>query len=138
MKIMELQMEKIKPHRLRSALILAIILFPVAGILSAQKTGGNFYPIPENVNEIFRTSCTKCHGKEGGRFPKTRLNLSKWQTYGPEKEVEKAILICNTLKRGSMPPKSAREKGSVAIPTREQIEIVCQWAQSLKQQPHRK
>jgi hypothetical protein len=119
-------------------LLLFLVLFILnPNALKAQKGKGTYYPIPEDVNTIFSASCMKCHGEKGGRFPKTKLNFSKWKTYGQSREAEKAALICTVLKKGTMPPKSAREKGSVIIPTKEQVDIICQWAESLKQKDHK-
>jgi len=73
-----------------------------------------------------------CHGFKGGRFPKSRLNLSRWAMYGAAKEKEKASLICTTLSKGAMPPKSIRKSKPGLIPTKEQIDLICRWAESLK------
>jgi hypothetical protein len=108
-----------------------IIISLSSGIAAGQKMKENPVPIPENINKIFQNSCTPCHGKEGGRFPHSRLNLSKWAGYGAEKEAEKAALICSTLSKGSMPPKSRRESHPELNPTKEQVDLICKWAESL-------
>jgi mono/diheme cytochrome c family protein len=95
-------------------------------------------PIPENINNIFQTSCMPCHGDKGGRLPASRLNFSKWAGYGASKEAEKASLICSTLSKGAMPPKSVRDSKPELIPTKEQIDLVCKWADSLKSKKGRK
>lgn len=88
--------------------------------------------IPEDIYTIFQTSCMQCHGFKGGRFPKARLNFARWTEYSVSKEVEKSLLICSALRKGIMPPKSVRKARPEIIPTKEQIEMICKWAQSLK------
>jgi hypothetical protein len=88
--------------------------------------------IPEDINKIFEASCMSCHGSDGGRLPKSKLNFSRWTSYSAAKVEEKASLICSTLRKGKMPPKSARESNPELIPTKEQIDLICKWAESLK------
>lgn len=113
--------------------IVLILCFLNIIAVYGQKEKRQPYPIPDNINKIFKSSCLPCHGEGGGRFPNTRLNFSKWAGYGPAREAEKASMICSSLRKGSMPPKSAVEKKSAVIPTKEQIDLICQWAELLKQ-----
>jgi mono/diheme cytochrome c family protein len=92
------------------------------------------FPIPENINRIFQTSCMPCHGSNGGRFPKSRLCFSRWAVYGAAKEKEKASLICSSVRKGKMPPKSVRDSKPELIPTKEQIDLICNWAETLKEE----
>jgi hypothetical protein len=61
-----------------------------------------------------------------------KLNFSKWDEYGAAKEAEKASKICSMLTEELMPPKSIRKSNPEIIPTKEQIALVCKWAESLK------
>ncbi|MDP4223177.1 MAG: hypothetical protein Q8868_07685 [Bacteroidota bacterium] len=106
--------------------------------LSAQVSKRQQIPIPENINSIFQTSCMPCHGIKGGRLPKGRLNFSRWAGYGAVKEAEKASLICSVLRKGAMPPKKARESHPELIPSKEQIDIICGWAETLKPKNRKK
>lgn len=119
----------IYPNRLLFKAFLIIITLDT-GVAFSQKTKVQSVPIPDNINKIFQTSCMPCHGADGGRFPHSRLNLSKWSGYGIEKEAEKAALICSALSKGSMPPKSRKESNPDLNPTKEQAEIICKWAES--------
>lgn len=112
--------------------IVLVLCFMNIIAVYGQKEKRKPYPIPDNINKIFQSSCMSCHGEKGGRFPKTRLNFSKWDGYGPSKEAEKASMICSNLRKGTMPPQSAIEKKSVVVPTKEQIDLVCQWAEAIK------
>lgn len=96
------------------------------------------FPIPEEINKIFRTSCMSCHGNDGGRLPKSKLNFSRWAAYDAAKEIEKASSICNELRKGKMPPKSARESNPELIPTSEQIDLICKWAETIKSEKKKK
>lgn len=101
-------------------------------IASGQTGKKQQFPIPDNINKIFQTSCMPCHGDNGGRLPKSRLYFSRWAGYGAAKETEKASLICSAVSRGKMPPKSARDSKPELIPTKEQADLICKWAELLK------
>ncbi len=101
-------------------------------ITSGQTVKEQTSPIPENINKIFQTSCFTCHGSNGRILPMAKLNFSKWTGYGAAKEAERASKICSMLTEGLMPPKSIRESTPELIPTKEQISIICKWAESLK------
>jgi mono/diheme cytochrome c family protein len=107
-------------------------------IASGQSEKNQQFPIPENINKIFKTSCMQCHGSDGGRLPKSRLNFARWAGYGATKEAEKALLICSTLRKGKMPPKSVRESNPELILTKEQVDLICKWAESLKSEKEEK
>jgi mono/diheme cytochrome c family protein len=115
-----------------------IIITLNTGIASGQKSKEQSVPIPDNINKVFQTSCMPCHGINGGRFPHSRLNLSKWAGYGAEKEAQKAALICSTLSKGSMPPKSRRESQPELNPTKEQVDLICKWAESINRKSGKK
>jgi hypothetical protein len=101
-------------------------------IASGQDQKEQPSPMPENIDRIFKTSCMPCHWAEGKKTAMSRINFSKWAEYDSKKEAKKASLICKTLGKGKMPPKSARESLPELIPTKEQIDLICGWAESLK------
>jgi hypothetical protein len=112
--------------------IAMIIFLAIICSASGQTRKEQQFPIPENINNIFQTSCMPCHGAKGGRLPTARLNFSRWAGYGAAKESEKASLICSAIRKGAMPPRSARDSKPELIPTKEQIDLICKWAGSLK------
>jgi hypothetical protein len=119
--------------------IMAIIIIMInIHIASGQTAENPKFPIPDGINKIFQTSCMSCHSNDGGRFPKSKLNFSRWTGYGGAKEAEKASSICSALGKGKMPPKSVRESYPGLIPTKEQIDLICKWAESLKSQKEKK
>ena len=109
-----------------------IIMLASIQITSGQTGQKQAYPIPENINKIFQTSCFACHGSNGRILPLAKLNFSKWAEYGAEKETELASKICSALNEGLMPPKSVRKSTPELIPTKEQIALICKWTESLK------
>ncbi|MGB8358303.1 MAG: hypothetical protein WCD55_06770, partial [Bacteroidales bacterium] len=88
-----------KPFQSNGILWLTVILVVLANmrIASGQTGKGQQYAIPADVKNIVQTSCMPCHGSEGGRFPKSRLNFSRWAAYGEVKEAEKASAICSRV-----------------------------------------
>jgi hypothetical protein len=113
---------------LLTSLFLASNLQIASGETKEDKTT----PIPENINKIFQTSCYQCHGINGKTLPRIKLDFSKWAEYGTAKEAEKAADICSVINEESMPPKSLRKSNPELIPTKEQIGLICKWAESLK------
>jgi hypothetical protein len=110
-----------------------VIIIMLASVRFASgQTTKQTSPIPEDIVKIFQASCYSCHGSNGKFLPMEKLNFSKWADYGTKKEAEKAAKICSILSEGSMPPKSARESHPELIPTKEQIALICKWAESLK------
>ncbi len=117
--------------KIKAAAFALVLAASVTGV-SAQSGSQVRSSIPDSIFVVFQASCMPCHGAEGGRFPRARLNFARWKEYGASKEAEKSMLICSAIRKGSMPPKSARESRPEIIPTSGQIDMVCKWAQSLR------
>jgi hypothetical protein len=86
--------------------------------------------LPDEVNKIVTVSCSPCHTSDGGLMSKSRLNITEWTKYSPEKQKEKAAKMYSEINKGTMPPKKARENSPGKIPTREQAEIIKKWSES--------
>jgi mono/diheme cytochrome c family protein len=99
---------------------------------NCQQTASSSPAIPDNINKIFTTSCVPCHTSQGGMFSKAKLNFTVWTEYSGEKQKEKAEMIYSVIGKAKMPPKAARETRPDIIPTKEQIELIKKWADSLK------
>lgn len=110
------------------------IVFMLASIqiTLCQTVKENPSAIPENINRILKVSCLNCHGSEGRLLALAKLNLSKWAEFTAAEKANKAAGICYELTEGKMPPKSARKSNPELIPSTEQIELICKWAESLK------
>lgn len=123
-----------KSYRFQATLCLMALIFFLASIriASAQVGKEKYVPIPDSINSIFQASCMICHGSDGGRLPTSRLNFSRWKGYGYAKEAEKAKLICSVLTKGIMPPRRLKESNPELIPTKDQVDLICTWADSFE------
>jgi hypothetical protein len=133
-----MDMKKLFYFNCMRILMAIIFILPNIHIASGQSADIQQSSIPENINMIFQASCLKCHGNNGGRLPKSKLNFSRWVGYGSAKQTEKALLICSTLRKAKMPPKSKRDSSPGLIPTKEQVVLICAWAESLKPSKEKK
>jgi hypothetical protein len=128
--------QKVMKKFLCNKIMLCVLAFIpiIASIQIASGQAGNkpATPMPENLNKIFQTSCTPCHWAGGKKMAMSMINFSKWVNYDAEKEAKKASMICYVLNKGKMPPKGARKAAPGLIPTKEQIDLICKWAESLK------
>lgn len=112
---------------LKSGIMISALIF--IGLIANGQDAVKIDPsIPANVKVIVAASCTPCHTDEGGLMARSKLNLSVWGTYSPEKQKEKALRMYEQLDSGKMPPKKAREKNPELIPTPEQTSVIKEWA----------
>lgn len=106
---------------------LSLLNFSAKGQDAAKKSPA----LPENIDKIVSASCMPCHSNNGGIMAKGKLNFNEWTLYSVDKQKEKAEKIYSEIKDGNMPPKSVRESRPEIIPTKEQIEIIKRWIESL-------
>lgn len=111
-------------------IVLAPFIFNI--IASGQDTSKVSPSLPDDVNKIVTFSCMPCHTSTGGFMSRSKLNFTEWTQYSPSKQKEKAEKMYSDLKKGKMPPTSARETRPEIIPTKEQIDIIKKWVESLK------
>jgi len=112
---------------------MAIICILASGqITSCQTVKEQASAIPENINKILQTSCMSCHGSGGRLLAMAKLNLSKWAEYTAAEKANKASGICYEITEGKMPPKSVTKSNPELVPAKEPVELICQWAESLK------
>jgi mono/diheme cytochrome c family protein len=86
--------------------------------------------LPDEIYKIVNVSCIPCHTSEGGVMSRSKLNITEWAKYSPEKQKEKAAKMYSEINKGAMPPKKARENNPEKIPTKEQAEIIKKWSES--------
>lgn len=110
------------------SLVFGLFLLPQPA--AGQENTKSLSAIPDDVNKIVTVSCVPCHTSEGGLMSKSKLNLTEWANYSPEKQKEKAAKMYSELNKGAMPPKKAREMKPELIPTKDQIEIIKKWSES--------
>ena len=121
-----------------ATLLSLVLLFLVSGLfilnfsVAGQETSVMSAALPDNINKIVAVSCIPCHTSKGGLLSRWKLNFTEWTQYSSGKQKAKADKIYSLLKEGAMPPKSARETRPEIIPTKEQIDTIKKWAESLK------
>jgi hypothetical protein len=125
---------KIMKHSLTfssGSFLFLILIFLMAGkTVKGQETPKGSAPLPENINAIVSVSCMPCHSADGGYLAKTKLNFSEWSDYSADKQKKKAAQMYKELNKNAMPPKDAREANPDIIPTKEQVEVIKNWADS--------
>jgi hypothetical protein len=107
-------------------IFLLILILPAKG-QNASKPAST---LRDDINKIVSVSCVPCHTSEGGIMSKSKLNISEWNNYSPEKQKEKAAKMYSEISKGAMPPKKAREQKPETIPTKDQAEIIKKWSES--------
>ena len=112
-------------------LLTAMVIAPVSK-QSSQNAGKDQKPIPANVMKIAENSCAGCHMEPGMKMAMGVLNLSAWDKYAAEKQAAKAKAMCKFVTKGKMPPKRFKEGNPNAVPTKDDIKVICDWAASLK------
>ncbi len=105
-------------------------LFILTTTVHSQQLSNQSSALPDEINKIVTNSCTPCHTSTGSLKSRIKLNFDKWTDYSAGTKKEKAAKMYEQLKKGDMPPKSAREKHPELIPTAEQISIIKKWSES--------
>jgi cytochrome c5 len=118
-----------------SMLFTALISVPATAQTSEQ-TKTPPASIPANVSKVLSNSCVHCHMEPGNTMALSHVNLSKWDSYDPEKQAAKAAAMNKKLTKGKMPPKGYRADHPDKIPTAADIKVISDWAKSL--QPEKK
>ena len=116
-----------------------LVLFIIPGEISAQNVlkSENKSAIPDKLTAVFQNSCKPCHW-EGGKFKSTfHVNFSKWDNYSPGKQAEKAKKICSVLLNEDMPPASVRKIRPEIVPTKDQVDAICKWSETLGAEPEK-
>jgi len=88
--------------------------------------------LPDDINKIISFSCMPCHSSTGGMLARGKLNFTEWPTYSAEKQKDKAESMYKEVSKNKMPPKSARETRPEIILTKEQVDIIKKWVDSLQ------
>jgi hypothetical protein len=123
------------------AMIAVVVFFTIAAMLlmtpknaasQAKGTPAKGFVIPDSVLAIAKLSCLTCHVDGGKMMAMGKVNLSKWDTYSPDKQISKALDMCKEVTKGAMPPKGFKKSHPEGVPTAKQIKTICNWANSLK------
>ena len=89
-------------------------------------------PLADSIMKIVKVSCMDCHADGGYGMACAHVNFSKWSSYSPAKQADKANDISKVMSKGSMPPKKFRDNNPGKVPTQAQITTISNWAKSLK------
>jgi len=87
--------------------------------------------VPPAVHKIMVTSCLPCHGVGGKSLALSKVKMSEWDSYSPEKQASKAEDMCKEVTKGKMPPKGFLNDHPEAMLTPEQITAICNWSAEL-------
>jgi hypothetical protein len=108
--------------------VILAMIHPVSGQTQKALTA----PVPQDLDKIFMNSCMPCHFNGGKMMAMGMVNFSKWTDYSSAKAAKKASMICYVLTKEKMPPKKVRKEIPESIPSKEQRDLICKWADSLK------
>ena len=106
-------------------------IFILTGVLNSQDTPKTSPPLPDNINTIVTTSCMPCHTTDGRQQAREKLNFTEWTKYSQDVQKSKAADIYSEVKNGKMPPDFVRENRPEIIPTKEQIQAIKKWVDSM-------
>jgi hypothetical protein len=128
----KLNRNNMKKINLRLLSMTFVAIFAMIQTAAGQEQKVGAAPIPSDVNKIFTTSCTPCHWAGGKTRALWFVKFSKWTDYSASKGASKASMICSVLTKGKMPPKKVRKEMPAMVPSKEQLDLICKWAESLK------
>ena len=109
----------------------SIILVPSAVSSKFSKTSAG-YSIPDSIGDLIEKSCYPCHSAPGTGMAMMKLNFDKWDTYSPEKQMDKAKAMCKKVTAGKMPTSSFRKNNPDKVPTEKETTMLCNWANSIQ------
>ena len=127
-------------RKLHSLLLAAFIVSLVAAIVFIPSRANSSGPVkksvpaasmPDSIHKIIEKCCMDCHAEGGNGMAESHVNFSKWDSYKPEKQADKANSICKVMTKESMPPKGYKKSHPDAIPTQKEVNAICKWAGSL-------
>jgi hypothetical protein len=124
-------MKKLQACKSSGMLLLTVFLLISGSYASSQQKENTSQPIPGDLQKIFTNSCTPCHTSKGSLLPRFKLNFDVWSESSAEKQKSKAKEIYSMVSKDKMPPKSARENRPDIVLTKEQIDLVKKWSESL-------
>ena len=101
---------------------------PLSAMLEAP---GDSASVPQEILRIMENSCLTCHAQGGKPLAIGKLNFSEWDGYSPSKKAKKAEAICSELTKGTMPPKSFIKSNPGSVLTREQLDSICRWTETV-------
>ncbi|PLX10096.1 MAG: hypothetical protein C0598_11110 [Marinilabiliales bacterium] len=86
--------------------------------------------IPENVKTILDNSCLQCHGEDGKFKAKMKWNFENMLEFDDSKLISKLSKIEDEVSEGKMPPKKYVKKNPEHKLSKDDIEVIVNWASS--------
>lgn len=114
--------------------------------VNAAETLESSMPVPANVGEILKRSCSDCHSnttvypwysqvspaswflQDHIREGREEMNFSVWNTYQPKKRAKKLEEICEQVQEGEMPLPSYLWIHRDAALSEGDVKVLCDWA----------
>ena len=114
---------------MRKAYILIVLAGTACLLLLAFSTRTTPAPgIPQNVEEVLKTSCFDCHSHDAkSKKGKLALNFEKWEEYKVTKRIGKLDDICELISEGKMPPEKYLKSKPEAALSDAQKKMLCEW-----------
>ncbi len=88
--------------------------------------------IPDSVWAIVKKSCYDCHSNDGNSMAAGKLNFDKWDEYSPDKQLAKALDMCDEVQKGKMPPSKYHKNNPEAVPTDAEAVRICNWVKQIE------
>lgn len=123
---------------------------PNKAVETSENTIEKHYSVPQNVQQILKTSCYDCHSNNT-EYPwysnvqpvkwwladhindgKRHLNFDEFNTYPKEKKLNKLDEVSETVNKDEMPLKSYTVIHTNAKLSAEQKQLIQLWVKSLK------
>jgi hypothetical protein len=114
------------------AIFISSLIINQLNAQNAKSGNATGQSIPANVMKIAEKSCFACHSEPGNMMAISHLNFTVWDKYSPEKQADKAKAMCTQVTKSKMPPKSFTSKHPDAVISTDQLNEICNWAQSIQ------
>ena len=84
--------------------------------------------IPDDVQDILKTSCYDCHSSDAGNEDaKAALDFEKWDDYKVTKKISLLKEICELCEEEKMPPEGYLNHKPDNKLSEKQIKTICEW-----------
>jgi uncharacterized membrane protein len=116
-----------------SVLVFTLCMAKPLSSQTSQKPAVVTNSIPADVMKVIKKTCVTCHMEPGNKMALSHFNVAKWGEYSPEKQATKANEICKQVSKENMHPKKFLKEHPEAVPTKDEIKTICDWASKMQQ-----
>jgi mono/diheme cytochrome c family protein len=89
---------------------------------------------PEEVANIFKTSCVGCHNDQSNSKSKDLLNLSAWDQLKKKEKVKAGKIIMKEVIEKKMPPEGMVKRRPELALNDDQVKTLAAWAKNIKKE----